>query len=842
MLLDIDFKGMPPAIKERIEAAGGVVALLSELFPGLMRAARVERASTSAGISNTATGETFAGKGGMHIYVLVANGADIPRALVALSDRLWLNGCGWLNVGSAGQVLNRSIVDASVGSPERLVFESAPVVEPPLAQDLSARRPQAVPGSAVDTSRVLPSLSDGERSRLGQFLEEERRRIASDVIAARAAADQKLSREIAEREGVPLEVASRQAKARHQGVLMPSTTLVMDDDELGTVTVSTILANPENFAGETLADPLEGPSYGRCKAMIMQDRETGGLVINSFAHGGARYRLCYDRALLEEILNAADPKHVVDIFVAKEAQAYLEPDDEAALIELAAKFSGGKCRPIAKRLAKERERRNRERRASMEARRSSSARPVFPAPNKDAELTPVMQLLEDLLAEVPGDHPPMRDLSGALVAIRRKSPPGLHTLISASAEPDSKEGEEGAIPAPPEPLIHSLSNNETTMLVEEHVEFEKIDKTGVRTVRLSSPFLSTFRNLQPSKLPVVAAVSTTPFISPVSGSPVAGVGLDREARVYYDIEPALLQCLPDPGNVSDEDAIAAYKFLTNGWLTDVAADAQSKAVALAAAMTIIQRIALDQRPAYFITAGQRGGGKTTLASMIATAVLGRPPAAATWASVEDERRKALLSHLRVGAAAIVWDNIPRGTLIKCPHLERALTSPEYTDRVLGVSEQLTVPSFTVMQFTGNNISPAADMASRSLVCSLDVNRPDPENRPFEHADPIAWTLANRTRLMRAFYTLLMWNPYLRLSPADRMDPRTRFKTWWSSIGAVIEAVTRLIGEAPVDFTALFAANEVGDEETDGVVAICGAVEANLGTRVFTVRTIFCRRS
>jgi hypothetical protein len=105
---------------------------------------------------------------------------------------------------------------------------------------------------------------------------------------------------------------------------------------------------------------------------------------------------------------------------------------------------------------------------------------------------------------------------------------------------------------------------------------------------------------------------------------------------------------------------------------------------------MVQRIALDQRPAFFIVAGQRGGGKTTLASMITTAAMGRQPAAAAWASNEDERRKALLSHLRVGAASVEWDNIPRGASIKCPHVERALTLAEYTDRILGVSEQLTV--------------------------------------------------------------------------------------------------------------------------------------------------------
>jgi hypothetical protein len=837
MLLDVDRKGMPQAVADRINAAGGVVPLLTELFPGLMKAARVERASTSAGISNTTTGQAFAGSGGTHIYLLVEDGDDIPRALAALSERLWLNGCGWLNIGSVGQVLVRSIVDASVGSPERLIFEGAPIVEPPLTQDLQARRPTVTLGLAVDTRRAIPSLSEAEQGLLKQIRGAERRRIVAEVIAAREEADLKLSREIADREGIPIEVARRHVAARHEGILMPAMTLVMDDDALGNVTVADVLKNPEAFIGETLADPLEGPAYGRCKAMILRDRETDGVFIKSFAHGGARYRLCYDRSLLEELLRAADPKLVIDIFIEKEAQSHIGPDDEAALIALVSKLSSIGKRPITQRLKQEHNRRNREKQATMETKRPSAARPVHRAPAYDAEFTPTIQLLDDVLGQVVADQPPMRALSGKLVEIRKTAPFGLHTLTSKGADA-ARQSEEEIIQAPPEPLIHELTNSEATLLIEEHVEFYKIDKFGaIRTVRLGSPFVSTYKALHRSKLPVVVAVSTAPFVSPISGGPVAGVGLDRDARIFYEIEPALLQCLPDPATITDQDAIDAYNFLANEWLVDVTTNADGKAVAIAAALTMIQRIVLDQRPAFFIDAGQRGGGKTTLASMTTTAALGRPPAAATWASDEDERRKALLSYLRTGAASIVWDNIPRGTSIKCPHIERALTSAEYTDRVLGVSEHLTVPSLTVMFFTGNNIAPAGDMASRSLVCSIDVTRPDPENRSFTHPDPIAWTLANRSRLMRAFYTLLLWNTYLRLPVADRIEPKTRFKTWWSSIGAPIEAVTRLIG-AQVNFTALFAANEVDDEEADGVAVICDAVDKKFGGQVFAVKE-FC---
>ena len=554
--------------------------------------------------------------------------------------------------------------------------------------------------------------------------------------------------------------------------------------------------------------------------------------------GERRYRLCYDRPLLEETLRASDKKHVIEVFIAKDAQSYIGPDDVAALVDLVSKLSGIGKRPITQRLKQERDRRNREKQATIEAKRPSSARPVHRAPAYDAEFTPTMQLLDDVLGRVVADQPPMRALSGRLVEIRKTTPLGLHTLTSKGADAERQDGEE-AIPAPPEPLIHELTNNEATLLIEKHIEF--LQGGRVRRNQNSPPRLAFCFNIQGFAF-FKAAGRRGCVVPPHSSrrSPAlllrALVLIETRAFSTKSSRPFFSVFRIRP-TITDQDAIDAYNFLANEWLVDVTTNADGKAVAIAAALTMIQRIALDQRPAFFIVAGQRGGGKTTLASMITTAAMGRPPSAAAWASNEDERRKALLSHLRVGAASIVWDNIPRGTSIKCPHVERALTSAEYTDRVLGVSEQLTVPSLTVMLFTGNNIAPAGDMASRSLVCSIDVTRPDPENRSFTHPDPIAWTMANRSRLMRAFYTLLLWNPYLRLPVAERIEPKTRFKTWWSSIGAPIEAVTHLIG-APVDFTALFAANEVEDEEADGVAVICDAVDKKFGEQVFAVKE-FC---
>ena len=55
--------------------------------------------------------------------------------------------------------------------------------------------------------------------------------------------------------------------------------------------------------------------------------------------------------------------------------------------------------------------------------------------------------------------------------------------------------------------------------------------------------------------------------------------------------------------------------------------------------------------------------------MLLMAITGMRPAAAAWSPNEEERRKALLSYLMSGVPAVIWDNIPRGAQITCPHIE-----------------------------------------------------------------------------------------------------------------------------------------------------------------------------
>src|SRR5216684_2176200 len=152
----------------------------------------------------------------------------------------------------------------------------------------------------------------------------------------------------------------------------------------------------------------------------------------------------------------------------------------------------------------------------------------------------------------------------------------------------------------------------------------------------------------------------------------------------------------------------------------------------ALALSLIERSLLDERPAWFVTAGRRGSGKTTTLQMIIEAIIGCRAAASPWSPNEEERRKALLSYFMYGMAYILWDNITRGAQISCPHIEKSCTTGLYADRKLGVSEMIMTAASTIHCFTGNNIRPRGDLASRSLQVRLDVDRIDPENRNFKH--------------------------------------------------------------------------------------------------------------
>ncbi len=776
VLIDIDTKGMPTSVKDKVSSFGSFWSALVSVLPKLEDAGRVVRQSTSAGLYRTDTGEYLPESNGRHVYVVLTDGADAQRFLLRLHERCWLQGLGWLMVGATGQLLERSLVDRMVCAPERLVFEAAPILNSPLAQDQSHRVPAVTAGSLLDSRVACLDLGLVEQAKLRGLRAAEARRLALDANTAR----DRYVEQIASRNGCTVEVARYLVERQNRGILLPSVTLTFDAAEMQSVTVGDVLANPARFVGATLADPVEGVEYGRCKAKVMQ-REDGSLWINSFAHGRTVYDLKLDAATVESALNKAPVNEVVATFVRLALAADLEADQQEHLRDLASKRSGVGKRAINAKLklaqqnqADERAREKRDRRAAER----TDARPKISAPAPDAPWLPQMRALNDVMGASLALEPPMRDVEGYVTIIHTRRLPSLHTLTARGT--NEGETDETRLPAPEEPLLTRLHEMQLAELIEQHIDYTD---AGDRSVHLAAPFVKHFRQRNDPALPIVTAVVPLPIIL-TDGTVLSGRGLDRERGIVLRVAGEMQALLPKQQDCIPSAVGQAMQFLADEFLVDVATDYAGKCVLIALALTIIERAILPERPAFFVSAGQRSTGKTTALHMISMAVLGRRATASAWSPNEEERRKALFAYLGEGVALLVWDNIPRGVAISCPSIEKALTAETYNDRVLGVSESRTVPATTVQAFTGNNVGPRGDMASRSLTARLTVNRTDPENREFTHPDPVGWSEANRGRILSSLYTILLGNPRLREKSPGPAE--TRFKMWWHLIGAAIE--------------------------------------------------------
>jgi hypothetical protein len=443
----------------------------------------------------------------------------------------------------------------------------------------------------------------------------------------------------------------------------------------------------------------------------------------------------------------------------------------------------------------------------------SDARPVIPIPAGDGPWLPVMKKLDEVLGASKDAKPPARDIDGYMVAARKVCIPKTHAFTE-QGEPSEN------LPSPEQWVLSRLDQNNIGELIEQYINFVEV---GKRPMHLQMPFVQHYQRRHESPLPIVSTIAVAPIVL-ADGAIMAPVGLDRNNGIIFEIQNEVRAILPRREDCSEHAVTAAMKFLCEEWLCDVSADLIGKATIISAALTVIERTLLPDRPAFFITAGRRGGGKTTTIAMLIMAVMGVRPAASSWSNNEEERRKAFL----FGASYILWDNVERGAQISCPHIERSCTTAFYSDRKLGVSEIVATAASVIHFFTGNNISPRGDLASRSLRMELTIDRSDPENREFKHPDPISWTETHRGEILRALYAILLGNP--QLTKPRHAPAKTRFKLWWRLVGSAVEHAYGLCAQRPFrpfDFEQLFLSQEeTQDEDTVTLMDVLDALQGS----------------
>ena len=274
LLLDYDTKGLPEVVFSRIERLGGIMNALLYLWPELDNGDFVVRPSSSAGVH--IVGDPAPNVSGFHMFVRLKRAIDIPQALKALHSRCWLHGLGYHMISKSGHLLDRSIVDITVGSPERLIFTAPPVLGEGIVrghqygavhQGVEMPCPKAPFGALwsrardIDRQQSQPDAAKQRSIYLRKLIEDRQASHGGSYVAAEA-------------------IVLNRIEGRQ----------LLDDDVLhlpsgATATVGDILDQIKLGERISCADPIEGREYNPTAAAVLWEPPHKFPALISHAHG-----------------------------------------------------------------------------------------------------------------------------------------------------------------------------------------------------------------------------------------------------------------------------------------------------------------------------------------------------------------------------------------------------------------------------------------------------------------------------------------------------------------------------------------------------------------------------
>jgi hypothetical protein len=274
------------------------------------------------------------------------------------------------------------------------------------------------------------------------------------------------------------------------------------------------------------------------------------------------------------------------------------------------------------------------------------------------------------------------------------------------------------------------------------------------------------------KFPVLAGIVTAPTLRG-DGTLLDRPGYDPASRLFAAFDAVEFPSIkPRPTRDDALKALAMLHDLFSECIFAGGSRSPHASVAIAASITACVRQALPSAPAFALSAHKPGSGKTTTAKVPAQLALGRDPPVIAPTDDEAEFRKAVLAILIAGDNAVLIDNVAKP--VDSATLCAVLTSATYSDRILGVSQKINVPTTALWLLTGNSIEFVGDLTTRVLLSVLDPEVEHPEARPFRR-NLAEHVLEHRGELVSAALTIPL--AYSAAGRPTVKEPRSRFTAW-----------------------------------------------------------------
>jgi hypothetical protein len=266
------------------------------------------------------------------------------------------------------------------------------------------------------------------------------------------------------------------------------------------------------------------------------------------------------------------------------------------------------------------------------------------------------------------------------------------------------------------------------------------------------------------------------------GSVLRTPGYDSVSALYYHPSGSMPNI---PEIATREDAAAAARFILDILSDFPFQDDASRDNALGLLLSIIVKEIVGLVPIALIDAPAKGTGKTRLAQLASIVATGRETPLSPEVRDEEEWRKQITSLLIADRQIVVIDNIER--TLRSSQLAAALTTREWSDRLLGKSEALHLHARAIWIATGNNIRLGGDIARRAYWIRLNSNLPRPwlrDSRSFKRELP-AWAVSHRAEIAGALLTMaLAW--FREGKPAWTGLPLGSYEIWSRTVGGILE--------------------------------------------------------
>jgi hypothetical protein len=287
------------------------------------------------------------------------------------------------------------------------------------------------------------------------------------------------------------------------------------------------------------------------------------------------------------------------------------------------------------------------------------------------------------------------------------------------------------------------------------------------------------------RFPSLKGVTEVPLVKP-DGTLLDTPGYDRKLKVFYDPSDDL-KGLEIPEYCTQEDAINAAKVLRHliaEFPFEGDAD-HANMIGLLITPFIRHAFKGDIQLA-LLDATNPGTGKTFLAQIAAIIATGARTEARSQKGDDDEWRKFILAVLLKCPQIVLIDNV-RGTLASVS-LEAALTSETISDRLLGVSKDVSATNTAVWVATGNNLLIGGDLARRCFRIRLIANNANPDERD-DYAIPeiLDYCEAHRRELVTAILIMIKaWFQAARPPAKAKIAKADSFGNWIKMVGGVLE--------------------------------------------------------